>query len=167
MHTLHALRFLQRAPPVRRRVVSRQEALAFRAGWGPRICASDRVDSAIVLLLDGPYPVDSRLFGSSIRVVCVVGVATSFTGRAAASQLFFRLTLTGLVEEMVRSDVRNERLPGPCSWVDTIAEVVEHRSAAHVRQRRVVGTSVRSSCSLSAFGRHRAVNERWWVFPGG
>lgn len=34
-----------------------------------------------------------------------------------------------------RSDVRNERLPGPCSWVDTIAEVVGHRSAEHVHQR--------------------------------
>lgn len=166
MHTLHALRFLQRAPPVRRRVVSRQEALACRAGWGPRICASDRVDSAIVLLLDGPYPVGSRLFGSSIRVVCVVGVATSFTGRAAASQLFSAdLNGFGRRDGSVRR--RNERLHGPCSWVDTIAEVVEHRSADHVRQRRVGGTSVRSSCSLSAFGRHRAVNERWWVFPGG
>jgi hypothetical protein len=35
-------------------------------------------------------------------------------------------------------------------------------------ERRAPGSSVRSSCSLSdPYGRHRVVNERWWVFAGG
>jgi phospholipase C len=65
-------------------------------------------------------------------MACVVGVATILHRVAfATSQLLRSAIFTGRFALQFRSDVRNERLPGPCSWVDTIAEVVEHRSADH------------------------------------
>lgn len=103
-----------------------------RMGWGPRVSASDRVDFATELLLDGPYPVGSRLPTlhrvGGLRCWCGNSGVKS---RAAASLTVTMIGLYGLVVLAVMVRRRSERLPGPCSWVDTIAEVVGHCSASH------------------------------------
>lgn len=79
-----------------------------------------------------PIPL-ARGSPDSVWTVCVVGA--ELEGKISGRRIPGCFESSGLHgSDWFGADTvrrRSERLPSPCSWVDTIAEVGEHRSASH------------------------------------